>query len=137
MQDTLQKLAELKMKLVTATEFYKVIDYFHDNFGENESLALMSVPKQNEFLQQSLVICVRSALKQQIVAVNQMMMLYVEQAQFYHGWGWFNYLIANFFYFEDIDAGLMALVVKPNSGETMLARFSTHLIDQTKKPSTN
>ncbi|NJP07300.1 MAG: hypothetical protein HC837_17610 [Chloroflexaceae bacterium] len=137
MQETMQKLAELKVRLISATDFYTVFDYFYDHISEDEHFMDMSTPTQNDFLQQVLVTCAQSALKQSVIAVSQMMMLYAEDAQFYHGGAWFNYLIANFFYFEDIDAGLMALVIKPAGNETLIARFSIQALDQPKKPSKN
>lgn len=133
MHPSVKKLAELKVKLVTATDFHAVFNYFFDHFGENDAFMRIGEPKQNDQLQQVLVACAQPVLKQSVVAVRNAMMIYVAEQQFYHGGGMFNHMMANFFYFEDIDAGLLALADLASPGKTMIARFSLQFLGEQPK----
>jgi hypothetical protein len=137
MQESVKKLAELKMKLVTATDFHPVFTFFFDHFGENMAFLRAGVPQHNDQLQQVLVACAQPVLQQSVISVSQAMMIYVAPQRFYHGGAWFNQMVANFFYFEDIDAGLLALAEPSAASETMIIRFSLQMLDEPLRPSAN
>ncbi len=137
MQESVKKLAELKMKLVTATEFRPVFDFFFDHFGENDEFMQVGVPQPNDQLQQVLGVCAGQVLKKSKVVMRNLVMVYVAEKQFYHGGGMFNQMMANFFYFEDIDAGLLALADMTSPGKTVIVRYSLQMLSEPRKPSRN
>jgi hypothetical protein len=49
----------------------------------------------------------------------------------------FNQMMANFFYFEDIDAGLLALADITSPGKTVIMRYSLQMLSEPRKPSRN
>jgi hypothetical protein len=137
MQANLNKLAELKIKLVTATNFKTIFNFFFDHFGENEEFLKVGGPKHNELLQQVLVTSAQSVLKKSAIIVNNLLMVYVEEKQFYHGCAMFNHMLVNFFYFEDIDAGLLALAPLSSEAESVIIRFSIRAVSGVRKTPSN
>lgn len=122
----LKNLPILKMKLTTATQFNEVFDYFFDEFGENRIFLDISVPYPNyEMLQNVLAHSVGRILKTNRIVIRNGVFLHIpEYPSFVHGTGRFNEYLSNFFYFEDIDMGMLAMVLSPNDPMTQLIRFS-------------
>lgn len=137
MQQSVKKLAELKVKLVTETDFAAIFNYFFDHFGENDDFMGVGVPRHNDQLQQVLVSSAQPILQQSVISVSHMLMVYVAEQRFYHGAAFFNGTMANFFYFEDIDVGLLALARQSAQGETMIIRFSLNVVGEPPKPFDN
>jgi hypothetical protein len=137
MHKSIKRLEELKVKLVTATDFFEVFNYFFDHFGENEDFMDRGVRKHNDYIQQVLVASAQQVLKTSKVVTHHPLMIYVKEQRFYHGAIWFNQILANFFYFEDINAGLMALAQVTGSSETAVIRFSLDEIGKKREPSRN
>jgi hypothetical protein len=135
MQECFKKLTELKLKLVTADDFYEVFNFFFDHFGESDEFIKVSVPQHNDLLQQVLVACAEPVLQQRIVSVHNALMLYVAEHQFYHGAAFFNQFMINFFYFEDIDAGLLAIATRKliDNNSSMVIRFSFEMLGEQLK----
>ncbi len=140
MKETYRKLTELKMRLVSATDFYEVFNYFFDHFGENEAFIEHSIPRHNAQLQEVLVASVQPVLKKpntKSLLIRKMMMFFVAHEKFYHGAAIFNGVLTNFFYFQGIDAGLIALSLNEKTGKTMVIRFSFQMLGKPPKPSRN
>lgn len=138
MKDNVKKLAELKIKLVTATNFHEVFTFFFDHFGENNAFLKVGTSKHNETLQEILVRSARPILKEKdVIVLKDLRMIYIAEQKFYHGAAFINDMMMNFFYFEEVDTGLMALArLKPGS-QTMIGRFSLQAINKPSEPSPN
>ncbi len=128
MLPSIKKLAELKVKLVTTTDFHETFHYFFDHFGENDEFMRAGHARHNARLQEVLANCAQPILKQSVITMRNTVMVYIREHKFYHGALTINNIMANFFYFQDIDSGLMALAVAPEKGETIIARFSLHVV---------
>lgn len=137
MKKSIRKLSELKVKLVTTRDFHATFNYFFDHFGENHDFMGTGTPKYNERLQQVLATCAQPILKQSVIKMVNIKMIYVEEQKFYHGAAMINHMMANFFYFEDIDSGLIALAPSSLQGETIIVRFSLQMLDEKPEPSKN
>jgi hypothetical protein len=137
MKETYRKLTELKMRLISATDFYAVFNYFFDHFGENEEFIDKSIPRHNSKLQHVLIASVEPVLQQRTILARKVMMFYVPHEKFYHGAAIFNGVLTNFFYFQEIDAGLIALSLDAMTGKTVIIRFSFQMVGEPPKASRN
>jgi hypothetical protein len=131
MEQPLTLLPTLKMKLITAKDFGEVFDFFFDYFGENEHFMKLGHAGRHELLEQVLVHSAKQVLRSNVIVMKNAFVILLPEQQFVHGAGQFNDYLANFFYFEDIDAGMLALAHMPFTDETQLIRFSCQQLGQT------
>jgi hypothetical protein len=137
MQNSDKRIQELKIKLVSATEFSDVFNYFYDHLGENQDFMGTGVRRHNSYIQQVLVACAEEVLHTKNIVVRKPFMIYLAKQKFYHGAIRFNETLSNFFYFEDINVGLLAISNIPSTGATAIIRFSLSEIGKTQKRSYN
>lgn len=135
--DTLKRLKVLKMKMVTAKDFYQVFNYFFDHFGENPAFLELGEPTQHDMLEAILTHTVKEMLKIGTLVIHGLFLIHLSSHQFIHGGGQINDHLVNLFYFEDIDVGMIALAKMPSTGETQIARFSCYRPGQPRRPSAN
>src|SRR5262249_1099815 len=119
----LSKLDALKDLLVRSTNFSQVLSYFFDHFGENpEFIALgerVEVPFLEAVLEQ-----VGGEVFNRDVPVTGLVLTRLAEQRFVHGGCAVGGRLANIFYFEDVQVGLMAVILPGSPPETRLARFS-------------
>ncbi len=133
-----QHLEILKMKLVHDDDFFEIKNYFFDHLAESDEFMEMGKHKRDKRLEQVLAFAAQQALNTKIVALQNVFFINLRKQHFTHGGGQMNEYLANFIYFSDIDVGLLTLApFPPARGETKMARFSLHLVDQKPKPSPN
>ncbi len=133
----LRHLQALKLKMGTATDFSEVYNYFFDHLGENPAFLDIGQPTRHEVLEQVLANIAGKILKTRRVAIQRALFIHLPEHGFIHGTCHLNNNhIATFFYFEDIDAGMMATSPMPPTGETQIARFSCHRLGH-QRPSAN
>jgi len=118
----LELLAVLKDKLVHATQFTDVINYFFDHFGEDTEFIDLGEQTRHAFLE-SVLAEVGYQMFGSRVAVMDLLLTRVPGRYFIHGGGILNGRVATVLYFEDIAVGLIA-VASASSAETKLARFT-------------
>jgi hypothetical protein len=118
----LELLAVLKDKLVHATQFTDVINYFFDHFGEDPEFIDLGEQTRHAFLE-SVLAEVGYQMFGSRVAVMDLLLTRVPGRHFIHGGGILNGRVATVLYFEDIAVGLIA-VASASSAETKLARFT-------------
>ena len=118
----LELLAVLKDKLVHASQFTDVINYFFDHFGENAEFIGLGEATRHPFLEGVLAEVGRQMFGNN-VAIMDMLLTRLPEQHFIHGGGTLNGRVATVLYFEDIAVGLAA-VASPGSKETKLARFT-------------
>ena len=137
MSNNLHMLPLLKKKLVQATEFNLVFHYFFDHFGENREFMSLGQEVHNRELE-SIISRIAGELLGTQVLLMKLMLIRVPKQQFVHGTGIFNGRLATFFYFEDINVGMMALLGPHPDAETKFTRFSgMHMPPAKPKPSPN
>ena len=118
----LELLTVLKDKLVHATQFADVINYFFDHFGEDAEFIGLGDATRHAFLESVLAEVGRQMFGNQ-VAIMDVLLTRLPEQHFIHGGGVLNGRVATVLYFEDIAVGLVA-VASPSSKETKLARFT-------------
>jgi hypothetical protein len=118
----LELLAVLKDKLVHATQFTDVVNYFFDHFGEDPEFIGLGEATRHPFLESVLAEVGRQMFGNQ-VAIMDMMLTRLPDRHFIHGGGVLNGRVATVLYFEDIAVGLV-VVASSTSKETKLARFT-------------
>jgi hypothetical protein len=115
-------LATLKEKLVAATNFSEVLDYFLTHFGHNPEFIKLGQGTTDSFLEQIIAQAAGHILKGNALVASLRLMRLPEH-HFIHGGGPINACLATVIYFEDITVGLLALA-SPFSPNTELARFT-------------
>jgi hypothetical protein len=118
----LELLTVLKDKLVHATQFTDVINYFFDHFGEDAEFIGLGEATRHAFLESVLAEVGRQMFGNQ-VAIMDLLLTRLPERHFIHGGGTLNGRVVTVLYFEDVAVGLVA-VASPSSKETKLARFT-------------
>lgn len=134
MHPAVRKLSKLKLKLTTGTKFNLIFEYFLDHFGENKDFIAASTPQHNETLAQMIGLSVGTMLKKSGAQPVEVMMRTVAEQQFYHGVLKMDEYLVPFFYFEDIDMGLLGVMKDAN---TMFARFRMQQVSPPPAPPKN
>jgi hypothetical protein len=132
----LSPLATLKERLVTAEKFSDVMDYFFDHFGENPAFIALGERIEEPFLE-SVLLQIGGQIFPGKVTVGHLILTRLPEHQFIHGGFTVNGHLANLLYFEDIQVGLMAVVMPPPSMETKLVRFTGRRLPRSRGPSVN
>jgi hypothetical protein len=129
-------LATLKDKLVQASDFFKVYEYFLDQFGEDPEFIALGTPTGSPFLE-AVLAEVGKQLFQKEVALRDVLLTRLPDQHFIHGTALLNGRIATVFYFEDVQMGLLAVAVSLSTNQMTVARFSGRRIVASKEPSVN
>lgn len=137
MPESLKRLPTLKLKLVTATEFSDVLNYFFDHFGENEEFMGLGKADRHPLLEEVLAHSARAVLQTSLIVMKNVFIIHVPGYHFVHGAFQVNGNLANFFYFEDIDTGMMAMTPSPTSNETRFIRFSCQQLGKPPRSQSN
>ena len=115
----------LKTKLQTATDFSDVFTYFFDNVSDDPEMMDRGHPVERHVLKQVLThVAQAMLLNGPRLYLKRAMLIYLPDQEFIHGPLEFKGHMANMFYFEDIDLGMLALISTPPKGDTLFARFS-------------
>jgi hypothetical protein len=132
----LAKLVTLKEKLQHTDQFDTVWKFFLDHFGENPAFMAMGEPTEQPFLE-----AVFAAVGQQLlgrqVKVHHVRLIRLAQEGFIHGGALLDSKMANVLYFEDVQAGMLAVVWSMAPGEMKYARFSGRQLRPRGEPSAN
>jgi hypothetical protein len=129
----LQNLLVLKDKLIKAKEFNEPCNYFLDNFGEDPSFMKVGEKCRSAFLQ-PVIEEIGAQLLGRKVSVAGMLLTEIPEYQFFHGACFIDGMVANLFYFKDIDMGILSLLRSLKTSEVMLARFSCVYMKPTPTP---
>jgi hypothetical protein len=131
----LSKLAELKQRLIDATDFSAVWTYFLDHFGERREFAKIG-ERTHDALIESLLIKMAKEVKNVDLDPEEILLTRLAEQQFIHGGCLKNGKMINVLYFEDIFMGtiMICAVDDPN---TIAIRFSGRKLTEPPKPSMN
>ncbi|MBI3959277.1 MAG: hypothetical protein HY328_10755 [Chloroflexi bacterium] len=133
----LRRLPALKLKMATGTDFSAIYHFFFEHFGENPAFMTMGEQTRHPLLEQTLAHIARSVFKTDLSLPSHVRLIHLPDQHFIHGTCLFPKLLATFFYFEDLDAGMAAFVSSSFSGETEVARFSVKQLGKPSPVSTN
>ena len=126
----LSKLETLQEKLLDADDFYEVFNYFFDHFGENTEFLTLGEQVERPLIEQVLAQVGQHLLGASVVTIEDLLLVHVPEHNFIHGGCIINGRMGNLFYFEDIQQGLLAVLMSFGSGETQIARFTAHRVKQ-------
>jgi hypothetical protein len=119
----LTKLAALKDKLVHATSFSEVVNYFLDHFGESPEFIALGQQARHPFLE-AVAAQVFAKIFPGSEVVAQLLLTRLPEHQFIHGGCTVNGCFGTILYFEDVAVGLLMVTGPPLGGETKMARFT-------------
>jgi hypothetical protein len=129
-------LSTLKEKLIQATDFTPVFEYFMDHFGEDPDFIALGERAQHPFLA-AVLDRVGKELFGKPVPLTDLLLVRLPEHQFLHGGCILGGKLANVLYFEDGSVGLLAVAMSMSPGETRLVRFTGQPLPAAWKPSEN
>jgi hypothetical protein len=132
----LSLLATLKDKLATATEFTDVWSYFFDHFGEDPEFIHAGDRAEHPFLS-AIIAQIGEELFGRKVPVDNLLLTHLTNHAFYHGAFTIGNRLGNVIYFDDIQTGLLTVLVSAKSSETKIVRFTGRRLQRTGPPSLN
>ena len=119
----LQKLAELKRLLVSATDFSDVFGYFMDHFGEKPELMTLGEQHHDPIFVQMLEQLGARVLGKKASIKEPLLLRWAEQ-KLIHGAFLIGDHVGSVFYFQDLEKGLAAFGSMDSQGPSQFARFS-------------
>jgi hypothetical protein len=129
----LSRLATLKEKLVSASQFNEVMNYFFDHFGDHAEFIALGERASHDLLE-NILEAVAEQLFGKPVPITHLFLTRLAEHQFIHGGAQLGGKLATVLYFEDICKGLMAVAWSSKTSETKFIRFTgMPLPDQWKR----
>jgi len=118
-----KNLKELKTMLVTGKTFGDTFSSFMD-ISEQPGFFSFGDKSQNPILEKIIETVLEQYFKTD-VKVSHLLIVEIKEHDFFHGPFFANGRMASFFFFEDIDVGMISIVMNPGTSETSFLRFST------------
>jgi hypothetical protein len=119
----------LRQALVSESDFHKIQDYFL-TLTETNIQAIDGNLGKNKILKEVIQFILGGVIGVSKPTLVNLMMVEVRQRNFWHGSGFVNGNIFTFFYFADLDKGL--ITYSKSTGENLLIRLSAKTV--AKKP---
>jgi hypothetical protein len=119
----------LRQALVSESDFHKIQDYFL-TLTETNMQAIDGQLGKNKTLKEVIQFILGGVIGVSKPTLVNLMMVEVRQRNFWHGSGFVNGNIFTFFYFADLDKGL--ITHSKSTGENLLIRLSAKTV--VKKP---
>jgi hypothetical protein len=118
-----QRIRMLRERLVSAKDFREPWNYFHDRLVGDKDFSSAGEPASNESLQDVLE-ATGSAVLRHRVSAEDFLPIHLPSHHFWHGALRFEALPGIFFYFDDVDVGLLGIPDPQSSRNTLYVRFS-------------
>jgi hypothetical protein len=126
------KVKELKQRLVLDTELARFWDYFLSDFAENASFCEMGRKCENKTVEELIGVVGRQLFSQDTVAISDLQLVEIPELQLIHGACLLEGKMTGLLYFPQNKAGVVA-VCMDMGGRMVFARITkTHL--QNLKP---
>jgi len=129
-------LDTLKDKLANATDFTDVWSYFFDHFGVDREFVDQGNRARHPFLE-TILAQIGAELFGHGVRIDNLILTHIPERSFVHGGFTIEGRLGNVIYFEDIQTGLIAVVVSFGPGETKIVRFTGRRLPMIGSPSLN
>ena len=112
---------KLKAKLISKTDYHDVMEYFFENFADQDEFLERGLRVEAPSMQQILTAVV-GRMTGSPVTLNDVFLIHLPEHSFIHGGFSADGAMGSFFYFEDLHAGIASLI--HGGGLTKTARFS-------------
>ena len=132
----LSLLETLKEKLADATDFTDVWNYFFDHFGEDLEFIDAGDRAAHPFLT-AIIAQIGIELFGRKVRVEDLLLTHLPDHAFYHGGFTIGGRLGNIIYFDDVQTGLLAVIMSPATNETKFVRFTGRRMLRSGPPSRN
>jgi hypothetical protein len=119
-----KELNQLKNLLITSEEFDEVYRYFLDHLGENQKFLDIGEKAEHPVLTKVMELVAQQVFHKKI-AISRMLLIKIPEHHFYHGPCMLGNTMASLFFFEDIDMGLISILMALDSREVRFVRFSS------------
>ena len=119
----LDRLATLKEELLHTADFKQIWSYFMDNFGEDPAFIALGERAQHPMLE-AIVTQTCRQLFGKPVTFGHLLLTRLPEYQFIHGGLMVEGKLGMVFYFEDIQVGLLLVVMAFGAGDNRLVRFT-------------
>jgi len=120
-QDLKLHLGELRERLLHQTDYERALHYFLEEFGGDKKFVEMGEVEQAPHLKAVLAHIASKALEKSL-ELEQARISRIRGFRFHHGCAVVDGRASIFFYFEEVNAGLMA-IIPGIRGEAEVARF--------------
>ena len=131
MNANLHLLESLKRKLRQEQNFSRTMHYFYDHFGENDAFLQLGKqtrhPQFEAILQQAV-----NSLMGRPIKIWMPFLVHLPEQHFLHGACVVDGHMGNFFFFEDVFSGLLAVIMSNQTGETKFTRITGHVLPDDK-----
>src|SRR5262245_65306952 len=116
-------LTTLKEKLASASDFTEVWSYFFTHFGEDGEFIQQGERAEHPFLEALLVQLGAESFGRKI-AISNLLLTHLPAHCFIHGGFTIEGRLGNVIYFDDIQTGLIAVIMSHAPSETKMVRFA-------------
>lgn len=114
----------LKEKLTTGRNFGEIMGYFMDHLCEHSEFFKLGARVMEHPTLEAALAAVADRMVGGKAVFQEMLIVRVPEHKFVHGGCLLDGKIAQFFYYEDIHVGLLAVAMSFQTGETQFARFT-------------
>jgi hypothetical protein len=119
----LTRLATLKQKLMETEDFGEVLSYFMDHFGGDPAFLALGESTEHPFLE-SILPKVVGRLCRREVSLSGFALTRLPEHQFVHGGFAAGSSVGTVLYFDDLQMGLLAVMLSLAPSDTRLVRFT-------------
>lgn len=119
----IKKLETLKEKLINCKDFREAFNYFFD-LTENKQFIDMGRQVKYPALKQVLEKVGQQTIGNSNAKPTRFLIIRMKKNYFYHGAYFLDNRMVNYFYFKDIDMGMIAVASPTAINEVLFARFS-------------
>ncbi len=123
------EIAKLKEMLQTEEEFGKVMRYFFDELGDHQDFIDRGKRAKHRLLKDAVQVVAEQVLGENGVVVEHLLLTKLAKSKFYHGGCFVRGRVANVIYFEDIDMGMVGILMSGEASFMHFARFTCHRVD--------
>jgi len=135
MDDMLKHINVLRNKIGSPKVDSEVVfSYFLDNLGENEEFFLLGKNKKNKLLKTILKVAAENYFQKKVV-ITRFCLTFIKQRRFYHGVLKLNEFSGSVLFFEDLNMGVMSIVISMQPAQTIFVHFSATEFIKTKEVS--
>jgi hypothetical protein len=120
----IDRLKELRKKLVIEKDLSEIWEFYMTHFADHEAFTDLGEQAENEFLEAVLkTLCAQLFGAQ--AKIDDFLLISIEDYDFFHGPFMVEGRIGGIIYFEDVNFGLMAVSESTTSNMVKYSRFST------------
>lgn len=120
----IERLQELKQKLVSEADLSEIWLFYMDNFADHQEFTDLGEPVHHEYISNVIHKTCHLGFGK-VKAIDGLLLIHIPQYQFIHGPFQYNRRIGGVIYFEDIKIGLIAVSADfPPTDSVKYSRFS-------------